>query len=77
MHTYSCRYPHLARVLAAVEGVDVGDTEPCERPALWATTIWREPDGLDSETTARTCRDHDAKVRDLPGYQDSIPLPRP
>jgi hypothetical protein len=77
MHTYSCRWPYLAEVLALFDTPDLGDTDPCERSAVWATVVWAERDGQDVETTVRTCVPHDAKVQGLPGYQDSLRLPQP
>jgi hypothetical protein len=72
-HTYSCRWPYLAEILAAFEVADLSG-QPCDQPAVWATSVNRERDGQDVETVTRLCRHHDDRARELPGHVGSTSL---
>jgi hypothetical protein len=69
---YSCRYQRLVQLAVLIEkpATLIDESDPCDRPAVWATKIHFNRDGQDVDTTNRLCEHHDAQVRAWPGLID-------
>lgn len=66
----SCRHLALANSIAMFDDTQFVEDDPCDQPAVYATTVLRG-----NEIYARTCRAHDAQFRVVEGYVGSVALP--